>query len=343
MSWDNRIGRRLKLQDLHLLLAVAEAGSMGRAAQRLNTTQPSVSRAIADLEHALGAPLFDRTTQGVEPTPQGRALLRATAAAFDSLRQGIGEIAALDDPGAGALRIGGNESIIAGLLPPVIDALRRRYPRIAVQVTLVTGRVQQVAELRDRKLDLVIGRLDGNSEPDIESQPLYEEPTCVVAGAGSRWSRRRRPILFQELIDEPWALPLPGTLVGALFADAFRAAGAPYPPRCAVTGNIHIHCALVAGGDFLAILPRSTVQLAASRLGLRVLPVVSPVPPSPIGILRLRDRALPPIVAHFLAETRTVIETLREGGASGPGRDAAPDGAEGARSCNGHHRPVPPA
>ena len=54
MQLSDRIGRRLKLQDLHVLMAVVQAGTMGKAAQQLNTTQPNISRAIADLEHAFG-------------------------------------------------------------------------------------------------------------------------------------------------------------------------------------------------------------------------------------------------------------------------------------------------
>ena len=68
MQLSDRIGRRLKLQDLHVLMTVVQAGSMGKAAQRLNTTQPAISRSIAELEHAFGVRLLDRHRQGVEPT-----------------------------------------------------------------------------------------------------------------------------------------------------------------------------------------------------------------------------------------------------------------------------------
>jgi len=75
MHWDHRVGLRLKLRDLNILLAVADAGSMARAATRLAISQPAVSRAIADMEHTLGVPLLDRSPRGVEPTEYGRALL----------------------------------------------------------------------------------------------------------------------------------------------------------------------------------------------------------------------------------------------------------------------------
>ena len=75
MQLSDRVGRRMKLRDLHVLMTVVQAGSMGKAAQRLNTGQPAVSRSIAHLEHTLGVRLLDRDRRGVELTPYGRALL----------------------------------------------------------------------------------------------------------------------------------------------------------------------------------------------------------------------------------------------------------------------------
>ena len=91
MKWDDRIGRRVKLHDLHILMTVAELGSMGKAAERLAVSQPSVSKSISDLEYVVGVRLLDRTSRGVETTAYGRALLRRGMGAFDELRQGIKE------------------------------------------------------------------------------------------------------------------------------------------------------------------------------------------------------------------------------------------------------------
>jgi len=75
VEWTDRIGRRVKLRDLHVLLAVAQSGSMARAAERLAISKPVISKTISDLEHALGVRLLDRTSVGVEPTAYGRAFL----------------------------------------------------------------------------------------------------------------------------------------------------------------------------------------------------------------------------------------------------------------------------
>src|SRR5262245_21891952 len=111
MHWDHRVGRRLNLRDLNILLAVVEAGSMAKAAKRLAISQPAVSRAIADMEHTLGVTLLDRNPQGVEPTRYGRALLNRGRAAFDELKQGVQDIAFLADPGVGDLTIGSSSAV----------------------------------------------------------------------------------------------------------------------------------------------------------------------------------------------------------------------------------------
>lgn len=76
MKWTDRVGRRVKLRDLHIALAVADAGSMTRAAEELAVSYPVVSKTISELEHTLGVKLFDRSISGVEPTHYGRAFSR---------------------------------------------------------------------------------------------------------------------------------------------------------------------------------------------------------------------------------------------------------------------------
>ena len=130
MQLSDRIGRRIKLQDVHILMAVVQAGSMAKAARHLNTSQPNISKSIADLERGLGVRLLDRHRQGVEPTDYGRVLLSGGAAVFDELRQTVKQIESLDDPTAGEVRIGANPALAAGFGSVVIDRLSRRYPRI---------------------------------------------------------------------------------------------------------------------------------------------------------------------------------------------------------------------
>jgi DNA-binding transcriptional LysR family regulator len=134
MQLSDRIGRRMKLHDLHVLMTVVQAGSMSKAATLLNTRQSAISRSIAELEHAVGVRLLERNPRGVEPTEHGRALLDGGAAAFDELRQAVKNIEFLNDPAAGNVRIGCNQHLATTFVSAVIDRLSLRYPRIVFQV-----------------------------------------------------------------------------------------------------------------------------------------------------------------------------------------------------------------
>src|SRR5687768_14728344 len=152
MQLTDRIGRRIKLQDLHILMAVVQAGSMGKASRILNTSQPNISKSIADLEHALGVRLLDRHRQGVEPTEYGRALLDRGVAVFDELRQAVKNIEFLADPTTGEVRIGCNPPLATSFVPAVVNRLSRRYPRIVFH--LVAAQAEPLhRELSDRNVD----------------------------------------------------------------------------------------------------------------------------------------------------------------------------------------------
>src|SRR6266481_3615626 len=114
MQWADRIGRRIKLRDLHVLLAVAEARSISRAADLLAISHPVVSRTISELEQTLGARLFDRSSQGVNLTMHGQAFLDCSVTVFDDLRSGVQRLEFLSDPASGEVRIGSYDIIVAG-------------------------------------------------------------------------------------------------------------------------------------------------------------------------------------------------------------------------------------
>ena len=130
MQWSDRIGRRIKLRDLHILLTVARCDSMAKAAKLLAVSQPVVSKTISELEHALGVRLLDRTFQGVEPTAYGRAIVNCGIAVFDDLQRGVQEIEYLSDPTTGELRMGATLPLMEDLVPSVLEQLAARYPRI---------------------------------------------------------------------------------------------------------------------------------------------------------------------------------------------------------------------
>jgi DNA-binding transcriptional LysR family regulator len=203
MKWDDRIGRRVTLRNLQIFMRVAASSNMAEAAAQLAISQPSVSRAIADIERAIGVPLFDRTAEGVETTVYGRALLKRGIQAFDELRQGIADMDSLADPTSGEVRLGCPESIACGLLLPVLVNFSCQQPRIIVRVYPGNDTSGQFGLLRDRSVDLMIGGLErsvlGN---DLVSEILYQDWPSVVSSTSNRLASRRK-IELAELIDEP--------------------------------------------------------------------------------------------------------------------------------------------
>ncbi len=207
----------MKLQDLYVLMAVVQAGSMRKAAVQLNTNQPSISRSIAELEHTLGVQLLDRNPHGVEPTQYGRALLECGAAVFDDLHQGVKSIEFLTDPEAGEVRIGSTPFLAATFVSGVVDRVSRRYPRIVFHL-VATQSDALGHELSERNVDLLIALQGGGVVTDekFSFEVLYDDSSVVVAGAQSPWVRRRS-IALADLVNEPWALPPPQRALGPLF------------------------------------------------------------------------------------------------------------------------------
>src|SRR5262249_23371978 len=166
MHWSDRIGHRLRPRDLHILLAVVERGNMAKAAEWLAISRPVVSKAIADLEQTFGVRLLDRSPQGLEPTLYGRALLKSTVAIFDQLRRSVQEIDSLADPTTGELRIGCTEAMAAGFLNAVIERFLSQYPGTCVDLTCAETKTLQYREIRERNIELMIGRLQSPFDED---------------------------------------------------------------------------------------------------------------------------------------------------------------------------------
>lgn len=301
----DRIGRRVKLEHLHVLMAVVQEGGMGKAARRLHTSQPAISRAIAQLEHALGVRLLERRAQGIEPTESGRALLEGGAAVFDELRQAVSRIEHLADPAAGEVRVGSTVFTAASFVSAIIDRFSRRQPR--VRFHLVTAAWEALhRDLAERKLDLLITRrFAAHPEDGTEFEFLFDDAFVVAAGAQSPWARRRK-IALRDLVDEAWVLPPPESAVSAIAMEAFRASGLDYPRAAVVTLTPEVRMSLLATGRFLTIFPASMAKFGINRSELKVLPVELRTAPVPSGIVTLRNRSLAPVVERFMQAARDV-------------------------------------
>jgi DNA-binding transcriptional LysR family regulator len=307
------------VRDLHVFVTVVQWGSMAKAAQQLNVTQPAVSKAIGDLEHTLGVRLLDRRPQGVEPTMYGRALLKRSNAVFDELKQSIRDIEFLADPTIGEVRFGCHESVAAAILPPIMKRFSHRYPRVALRMEQigVVGVAPELPSLHQRLIDFAMFRL---STPlayqqimdELHVEILFNDQLVVAAGRHSRWARRRK-IDLSELITEPWILSGPNSWNYTELAEACRARGIDMPKtRLEIISNA-VRVSLLATGPYIGTFPSSSMRLYADRFSLAVLPVDLPIRPWPVAIVTLKNRTLSPVVERFLDCTREVAKSFSAG------------------------------
>jgi DNA-binding transcriptional LysR family regulator len=305
-----RVERRLKLHDVRVLMTVVQAGGMRKAAAQLGTSQPAISRSIADLEHALGVRLLDRGSRGIEPTAYGRALIRRGVAVFDELRQGVRDIEFLADPTAGELRIGCSESLAAGPVLAVIDRLIRRHPRIVFHILTIAG-PPLYRDLRERNVEIAISLVSGaEAGADVLVENLFvDNYFVIVAGSQSPWANRRK-IELAELVNEAWTLLPSDSVASAVVVEAFRARGLEPPRTTVITPSLNLRNTLLATGRFLTVLPRFALLLPSARPSLKVLPVEFPNAPRATAILTLRNRTLSPLAEIFIETLRAVVKPI---------------------------------
>lgn len=303
-----RIDQQLKLRELQVLSSVVECGSMVKAAGQLGMSQPAVSAAIANLEAGLGVQLLDRSPRGVEPTIYSRALLKRGRVAFDELRQGLRDIEFLLDPAVGEVRVGCPEGTAAGFVPAVIDRLAGRHPRVVVHVVTAQTGTQEFRELRERNVDVMLGRLlRPVTDDDIDVEIVGQDRLFVVAASHNPWVRRRK-VSLDQLVDEPWVLYPPDNAVGSFHADVFRRLGLGLPPRHVISFSLDVRMHLLATGRYLTMLGIQVLRYNAERWSLKRLPINPGAPQMPIAAFTLKNRTLSPVARLFVEEVRTLAK-----------------------------------
>jgi DNA-binding transcriptional LysR family regulator len=314
INWESQIGRRLRLRDLHVFSTVVQRGSMAKAAQQLGVSQPAISEVIADLEHALGVRLLDRSAQGIEPTIYGDALLKRSVAVFDELKQSIRDIEFLSDPTVGQVRIGSMEAPWFTLLPDVIRRFSQQCPRIEVYTDLI-DHSEVFRALRERRYDCVLmaiyrGFQDKVAADDLTVEILYDDSQTVTACARSKWARRRK-IDLAELIDEPWVGVGPSSWSRPFTEKIFEDAGLSRPSTRIATSSIILRARLIVGSPYIGIFLTSVLRrLIADDYALTALPIDLRGNAPSIAIVTLKNRTLSPVVERFLICVREVAASF---------------------------------
>jgi DNA-binding transcriptional LysR family regulator len=306
-DWDNRIGRRVTLRDLHILSVVVRWGSMAKAATHLSTTQSVVSDAIANLETAIGTRLLDRSARGVEPTIYAKTLLKRTDVVFDELREGIRDIEALADSTTGEIRVACPEFLAGGLIHDAVGGFSRGYPDIVCEVVEADATTLEFRQLHERSVDLMVARVPAVfSDDDLNIEILFDDPHVIVVGGKSPWMKRRN-VTLADLAGEPWIIPA-SLIVREIMKEAFEGQGLSVPKGKIISSFVLMRNHLLATGRFLTVLPRSALRYNAKQWALRALPIKLPTKPRPIAIIMLKNRSVSPAVQLFIEHLRVTAK-----------------------------------
>ncbi len=212
----------MDLQLTRSFLAVAETGSITRAANRLGLTQSALSRRIQQYEEQLGARLLVRHRHGIELTEEGRLALaagRRLLAGWEDLKEEIRLHQGLE---RGRVRIGGGATAVSFILPPAIATYQRHHPQVHFQLK-EAGSSEIAEDVRRGHLELGIVTLPVRSE-ELLAHPLMDDDIVLVARRGHPLTRRRR-LAVQDLADEGFVGFEAGTALRQLIDNAMREAG----------------------------------------------------------------------------------------------------------------------
>jgi DNA-binding transcriptional LysR family regulator len=249
----------LTLAQLRCFLAVADELNFRRAAARLNMTQPPLTRQIQALEHAVGAPLFDRTSRAIRLTPAGAALARSARRIVEQTNDAVLDARRVAAGDMGSLTIAFTVASSYVFLPRFVALLRTAMPEVSLTLREMTS-PQQLIALRDEQIDMGLSR-PPIVQPGVASMRVLREPLCAVVPARHRLARRKhiamKDLEGESLITYP---PVEGVYLHGLIAGVLHTTGVTVATTQHVT-QTHSIIALVGAGLGVALVPHSAARV----------------------------------------------------------------------------------
>jgi DNA-binding transcriptional LysR family regulator len=289
---------RLKSQQVMLLNALSEHGSLHRAAAAIHTTQPAATGLLRQLEAALGVSLFVRHAKGMTPTECGEVMIRYARSVLHDFERAREEMSALTAGHAGVLRIGSVMGAVPGLVASALARYKEAYRRVRVSLLVDSSDILLPGLLRG-DLDLVIGRLpDGHPDAGLKLQALQPEPMSVVAGPAHPLLGKAR-ISVADLMDYTWVLHPEGSPMRQRIDQAVLASGAARLPDVLESASILAATAMLECTTMVSVIPASAAEHYAAHGVVRILPLELPLPMAPLAVITRADRDSPPPLRAF--------------------------------------------
>jgi len=293
------ITRKFRLRHVELVAELYDCRSILKASRRLSLTQPTVTKALQDVESTLGVKLFRRSNRGLEPTAYGDIFARHAKIVLAQLRHAAEELESLRAGYSGKVTVGTLLAASASILPDAIALLKKQRPGVAISVVVGTYDIL-MPSLLVGDLDMVLGRLpeEGRSRALIYEE-FYAEPICVVTRRGHPLARKRR-LSLRDLANEAWLLPLPETDLRRQIERAFVEAGAPLPRNVIESVSILTNRVLLRKSDCVGVMPYHVALDDVEQGLLAILPVKLKSIESPVGAILRAPGTLAPAASAFL-------------------------------------------
>jgi DNA-binding transcriptional LysR family regulator len=256
---------------LLLVDALAATGTLRQAAARLNMAQPAATRLLSELETALEVRLFERSPQGMTATRFGESMIEHARRVLTDIDHAGADVTALAQGEQGHVHVGAFVSATAALLPRCVALIKAERPAVRIRIE-VAGNNALLAGLRNHDLDLVVGRVLGQSDTDLVYNVLYNESFRVVARPGHPLAKRNT-LSLTETIDAPWILPSGDGPMRHNLNALFAAQAGCLPRNVVETVSMLASLQILRGSDFLAVLPERVADEYAAHGMVALLPL----------------------------------------------------------------------
>lgn len=286
----------MKLVQLNHLVTVAELGGLRRAARHLGIAQPAITRSIRDLEHELGATLFERSATGMTLTPIGEAFVKRSTAVQLELARARDEVQQLKGVSTGIVSIGLSTAPHVSMLPMVLEPFRRRYPDVLLRIT--EGLFPAIeADIRSGAIDFYVGPLSEDSlAGDFVCEKLLENRRVVLARRGHPLAKATS---LAELTDARWVATSVTMNSEAELSPLFERHSLPRPIIAVQAQSALSMITVAATSDALAMLPQQWLRFARTSRLLAHIKVREELVAPTICIVSRSRFPLTPIAQHL--------------------------------------------
>ena len=290
MEKNGLFSQRIRLRHLHTFVAVAQQGTLGRAAETLNLSQPALSKTLNELEQLTGTRLFERGRLGAQLTLVGEQFLTHAVKVLDALNTAGQALNRKEGMNSDVVRIGALPTAALGILPTVIGQFHKQQKDITLQVATMNN-TMLLAGLKSGDVDIGIGRM---SDPELMSGLNYEllflESLKLVVRPGH--PLLQETVTLSRVMEWPVVVSPKGTIPRQNAETLLQSQGCKIPPGCIETLSASLSRQLTLDYDYVWFVPSGAVKDDLRQGTLTALPVTAPGAGEPIGILTRVDTPL---------------------------------------------------